>query len=93
MCRLPFVNRNYSAAMGVAVRTYLEQKANKEAEMEDIDAFSTAYFPNAINVKEDIEIFRDFFDALVTGIKTLDSKEMGSQSAWIQANDYLQNLV
>lgn len=87
------MNRNYNAAMGVAIRTYLDQKSNEENEHRDIETISANYFPKATNFKEDVEIFCEFFDALVAGIKTLDQKDMGTKDVWVKANEYLQALA
>lgn len=81
--------------MGVAVRTYLEQRGNDDSEGPDMDTIAMQYFPKATNFKEDFEIFLAFFHALTTGVKTLGQKELqsGAQDAWLQANVYLQAAV
>lgn len=84
--RLPFVNRNYNAAMGVAVRTYLEMDSD---ENRDLDRFASLYFPKAKALREDVEVFCDFFKALVTGIKTLDQQT--PKDVWLKAREYLES--
>lgn len=79
--------------MGVAIRTYLDQKSNEENEFRDIEAIATNYFPKATNFKEDVQIFCEFFDALVKGIKTLDQKDFNAKDIWVKANQYLQALA
>lgn len=85
MRRLPFVNRNYNAAMGVAVRTYLEMDSD---EHRDLDRFANAYFPKAVAIREDVEVFCEFFKALVKGIKTLD--QQNTKDVWVKAQKYLE---
>lgn len=87
------MNRNYNAAMGVAVRTYLEQKGGEDGANTDIDKISSAYFPKATHFKEDFEIFCQFFEALVTGLKTLDAKDFPAKDSWTSASKYLQTFV
>lgn len=91
--RLPFVNRNHNAAMGVAIRTYLDQKANEENEYRDVETISVNYFPKATNFEEDINIFVEFFGALVKGIKTLDQKDLDNKDVWAKADEYLRALA
>ena len=86
MARLPFVNRNYNAAMGVAIRTYLEMESD---EHRDLDRFSGSYFPKARAIREDVEVFCAFFKALVTGIKTLDQQT--TKDIWVTAQKYLES--
>lgn len=85
---LPFVNRNYNAAMGVAIRTFLEMDSD---ENRDLDKFASQYFPNSVAFREDVDIFCHFFKALVTGVKALDQKDMGSKDVWTKAQDYLES--
>lgn len=85
-CRLPFVNRNYNAAMGVAIRTYLEMDSD---EHRDLDRFASLYFPKAVSIREDVEVFCGFFKALVTGIKTLDQQV--TKDVWVKAQEYLES--
>lgn len=84
--RLPFVNRNYNAAMGVAIRTYLEMDSD---EHRDLDKFASLYFPKAKAIREDVEVFSAFFKALVTGIKTLD--QLATKDVWVKAQEYLES--
>lgn len=86
MNRLPFVSRNYNAAMGVAIRTYLEMDSD---EHRDLDRFASLYFPKAKAIREDVEVFSAFFKALVTGIKTLDQQP--TKDVWIKAQEYLES--
>lgn len=86
MSRLPFVNRNYNAAMGVAVRTYLEMDSD---EHRDLDKFASLYFPKAKAIREDVEVFCEFFKALVAGIKTLDQQT--TKDVWVKAQEYLES--
>lgn len=88
MSRLPFVNRNYNAAMGVAVRTYLEMDSD---EHRDLDRFASLYFPKAKSIREDVEVFCEFFKALVAGIKTLDQQT--TKDVWVKAQEYLQSRM
>ncbi|KAK2602998.1 hypothetical protein N8I77_009489 [Diaporthe amygdali] len=83
---LPFVNRNYNAAMGVAIRTYLEMDSD---EHRDLDRFASLYFPKAVSIREDVEVFCGFFKALVTGIKTLDQQV--TKDVWVKAQEYLES--
>jgi hypothetical protein len=89
MRRLPFVNRNYHAAMGVAVRTYLEMDSDDE--QRDLDRFGSLYFPKATSIREDVEVFCEFFKALVSGIKTLD--QQSTKDVWVKAQEYLQSRM
>lgn len=79
--------------MGVAIRTYLEMKADESNETHDIGSISRLYFPKANAFVEDVEIFYAFFGALVEGMKTLDQSEQDIKDAWVKANAYLQGLV
>lgn len=79
--------------MGVAIRTYLDQKSNEDGEYRDIETISANYFPKATNFKEDVEIFVTFFNALVKGIATLDQKDLPNKDVWAKANEYLQALA
>lgn len=79
--------------MGVAIRTYLEMKADETNEHRDIETISGLYFPKANAFKEDVEIFYDFFGALVKGIQILDQKDQDIKDAWAKANEYLQALA
>ncbi|KUI60288.1 hypothetical protein VP1G_07481 [Cytospora mali] len=85
---LPFVNRNYNAAMGVAIRTFLEMDSE---ENRDLDKFASLYFPNSVAFREDVNIFCHFFKALVAGVKTLDQKELGTKDIWTKAQEYLES--
>lgn len=77
--------------MGVAIKTYLDQKLNEDNEQTDIESISQLFFPKATHFKEDVGIFREFFDALVKGLKTLGDEI--NKEVWVKANDYLQALV
>lgn len=79
--------------MGVAIRTYLEMKADESNETRDITSISRLYFPKANAFVEDVEIFYAFFGALVEGMKSLDQSEQEIKDAWAKANAYLQGLV
>lgn len=79
--------------MGVAIRTYLDQKSNEDGEYRDVETISANYFPKATNFKEDVEIFVAFFNALVKGIATLDQKDLGNKDVWAKADEYLQALA
>ncbi|KAG8163253.1 hypothetical protein KVR01_006550 [Diaporthe batatas] len=83
---LPFVNRNYNAAMGVAVRTYLEMDSD---EHRDLDKFASLYFPKAKAIREDVEVFCAFFKALVAGIKTLE--QQATKDVWVKAQEFLES--
>lgn len=91
MRSLPFLNRHHNAAMGVAIKTYLDQKSNEDNEQRDIDSISRLFFPKATHFKEDVEIFCEFFDALVKGLKTLGDEV--NKDVWVKANEYLQALA
>lgn len=82
------MNRNYNAAMGVAIRTFLEMDSD---ENRDLDTFASQYFPNSIAFREDVDIFCHFFKALVTGVKTLDQKDIGNKDVWTKAQEYLES--
>lgn len=77
--------------MGVAIKTYLDQKSNEDNEYKDIESIARAFFPKATHFKEDVEIFREFFDALVKGVRTLGDDI--NKDVWVKANDYLQALA
>lgn len=79
--------------MGVAIRTYLEMKADESNETRDIASISRLYFPQTRAFLEDVEIFGAFFSALVEGIKTLDQSEQEIKGAWTKAHAYLEGLV
>lgn len=79
--------------MGVAIRTYLDQKSSEDGEFRDVTTISVNYFPKATNFKEDVEIFVAFFNALAKGIATLDQKDLSSKDVWAKADQYLQALA
>lgn len=79
--------------MGVAIRTYLEMRADESNEIRDLASISRLYFPKANAFEEDVQIFYAFFGALAEGIKTLDQSEQETKDVWTTANKYLQGLV
>ncbi|KAI0969685.1 temperature dependent protein affecting M2 dsRNA replication [Xylaria arbuscula] len=90
---LPFLT-DTDVALGIAVKTFLddinpneppEQKAAKRAD------FPTKFVPFATNFYEDLDIACDFFNALHSGVKTLNNElPNGDRSAWDKASAYLK---
>lgn len=73
--------------MGVAIRTFLEMDSDEDR---DLDKFASLYFPNSVAFREDVEIFCQFFKALVAGIKVLDQKDLSTKDVWTKAQEYLE---
>lgn len=74
--------------MGVAIRTFLEMDPD---ENRDLDKFANTYFPNSVAFREDVDIFCQFFKALVAGVKTLDQKDLATKDVWIKAQEFLES--
>ncbi|CAN8095985.1 unnamed protein product [Discula destructiva] len=85
---LPFINRHPNAAMGVAIKTLLDQRSSESGSEISIDHVAGSFFPKAIHFKEDVEVFKGFFDALVKGLQTLNDEV--DKDMWVAANAYLK---
>lgn len=88
-CSLPFLNRHPNTAMGVAIKTLLDQRAG-EAGI-PTSHIAGSFFPMASHFNEDVEIFKEFFDALVSGLQTLD-KDV-PKDVWVSANEYIKTTA
>lgn len=72
--------------MGVAIKTLLDQRSG-EAGLAT-SHIAKAFFPKATHFDEDVEIFKEFFDALVSGLQTLDGEV--PKDVWVTANEYIK---
>lgn len=88
-CSLPFVNRHSNAAMGVAIKTLLDQRVSESGTT--IEHVAGQFFPKATHFKEDVAIFKEFFDALVHGLQTLGDEL--NKEVWATANAYLKAVA
>lgn len=81
-------------ALGIAVKTYLDDFVKLDASKEDRHAdkakYVAKYLPHSINFAEDLDVAFQFFDAVYAGVKTLGD-EIGEtdRKAWNDANAYL----
>lgn len=90
---LPF-STDVDIALGIAVKTYLDDFVKLDASKEDRHAdkakYVAKYLPHSINFAEDLDVAFRFFDAVYAGVKTLGD-EIGEtdRKAWNDANAYL----
>jgi len=79
--------------MGIAVKTLLDDMPSglsAEDRLAYLDEFQPKFFPFTTHFVDDLSICWKLFDALVTGINTLDT-EMSAEdkAAWNNAAKYL----
>jgi hypothetical protein len=83
------------AGLGIAVKTYLddfvdlqwtkEERATKKAN------YGEKFLPHGVNIKEDLDVAFEFFDAVHEGVKTLgDEITAADKRAWDDASAYLE---
>ncbi|KAF4626125.1 hypothetical protein G7Y89_g12037 [Cudoniella acicularis] len=90
---LPF-STDVDIALGIAVKTYLDDFVKLDASKEDREAdkakYVAKYLPHSVNFAEDLDVAFKFFDGVYAGVKTLGD-EIGEtdRKAWDDANAYL----
>lgn len=77
--------------MGVAIKTLLDQRSSDNGDKVGINHVASSFFPKAIHFVEDVEVFKEFFDALVKGVQTLTSEL--DKDVWVKANGYLKAMA
>lgn len=75
--------------MGIVIKTLLDQRSTDYKV--NVDDFTQKFFPQASHFMEDVAIFKDFFKALVNGLKTLGSEV--DKDLWVSANSNLQATI
>lgn len=90
---LPF-SADIDIALGIAVKTYLDDYAKPdvapEKRSQEKQAYKSKNLPNSENFEEDLDVAFKFFDAVHVGVKTLGD-EIGDadKAAWDGAKAYL----
>jgi hypothetical protein len=80
---LPFLD-DPDVAMGIAVKTFLDDTT-------PVESFPAKFIPFATAFAEDLEIAFDFFGAVHEGVKTLSGKDISGvdKAAWDKAAQFL----
>jgi hypothetical protein len=92
---LPF-SADVDIALGIAVKTYLDDfvRLNISAEERNADkkTYVTKFLPHSVNFVEDLDVAFKFFDAVHAGVKTIgddigdaDKKAWDDAKAWLAA--------
>jgi hypothetical protein len=91
---LPFLLQP-SAALGIAVKSYLDELALSDtpADAEHKDEVKTraqsTWFPNAVDLRDDLEKAFKFWDAIYGSLARLD-KSVAGKEEWKQCDSWLQ---
>jgi hypothetical protein len=90
---LPF-SADVDIALGIAVKTYLDDFVKLDVSPEkreaDKQAYKATYLPQSVDFVGDLEVAFKFFDAVYDGVKTLgDEISEADKKAWDDAKSYL----
>lgn len=93
--RLPFLS-DPDVALGIAVKTFLDEAPASDTpamRRNRANEFPQKFVPYAIDFVGDLEICFKFVEALYTGVKTLDPKEMPviDRNTWEKTHKYLES--
>lgn len=88
-------SEDIDTALGIAVKTYLDDFLKLEWSAEDRETkkaeYVEKYLPHSVNFKEDLDVAFKFFDAVYEGVKTFgDEISEADKNAWNLAKAYLE---
>lgn len=94
LARLPLYH-NTNIALGIAVKTYLDDHCSPNADAEDRANLKAAYvktlLPHSVDFTRDLDKAFRFFDAVYAGVKTLGEEEVSQEdrTMWDRAHKWL----
>lgn len=89
--RLPFW-KDIDCALGIAVKTYLDDFASPNLSEEKKDEkkkeYAATLIPHNVDFASDLDLAFGLFDSVFAGVQTLED-EIPEKSSWEKANQYL----
>ena len=95
--RLPFLLPN-NCALSIAVKSYLDELLSNDADptadetkARVVETASTRYFPQSLNLDEDLKTAFSIWDAIYTGVNSASNATIpeATKQVWTETNQWL----